>query len=351
MNLNNLLEISTFSPKSLQFPNAWIGHLPFAAWVIKEVKPNVFVELGTHTGNSYFSFCQAADENGIPTKCYAVDTWQGDEHAGLYDDAVFAQVNRYHQEHYAAFSRLLRMTFDEAVTYFADKSIDLLHIDGLHTYEAVRHDFETWLPKLAPGAIVLFHDTNVRERDFGVWRLWEELQAAYPNNLEFMHSNGMGVLQLNDAPDGKKLDWLQPDSGQKQSLIPYFTALGARQLEHFELRNVNSELSNVNSELSRLHNYIQRIETESAARGDVITQLEQSLADIGIDWAARGEHITRLEQSLADIEINWASRGNQITQLEAAVALMLKQQNSFCAKSLAYLSRFFSFFTNKHNVS
>ena len=235
---NNLITAASFTPNSLQSPNAWVGHLPFAAWVIQEVSPKIFVELGTHTGNSYFSFCQSVVEASISTKCYAVDTWQGDEHAGQYGDEIFAKVNAHHQERYAGFSRLLRMTFDDAVTYFADESIELLHIDGLHTYEAVRHDFETWLPKLAPGAVVMFHDTNVRERNFGVWKLWEELQADYPNNLEFVHSHGLGVLQLNNAPDNKKLEWLQSDSPEKQGLIRYFAALGSRQLERFELNEL-----------------------------------------------------------------------------------------------------------------
>jgi hypothetical protein len=241
MTPNNLLSVAAFAPKSLQYPNAWVGHLPFAAWVIQEVSPKIFVELGTHSGNSYFSFCQAVIEAGLSTKCYAVDTWQGDEHAGKYNDEIFSKVNAHHQERYAGLSRLLRMTFDDAASYFADESIGLLHIDGLHTYEAVSHDFEKWLPKLAPGAVVMFHDTNVRERDFGVWRLWEELQARYPNNLEFVHSHGLGVLQLNNAPDVKNMDWLQPFSVEKQRLINYFASLGSRQLERFELDELKQQ--------------------------------------------------------------------------------------------------------------
>lgn len=243
---NSLITAASFTPNSLQSPNAWVGHLPFAAWVIQETAPKIFVELGTHSGNSYFSFCQAVIEAGLSTKCYAVDTWQGDEHAGQYNEEIFAKVNAHHQGHYAGFSRLLRMTFDDAVTYFADESIELLHIDGLHTYEAVRHDFETWLPKLALGAVVMFHDTNVRERNFGVWKLWEELQARYQNNREFVYSNGLGVLQLNNAPDEKRLEWLQPSSPEKQRVKDYFTALGARQLERFELNELKQHAANLN---------------------------------------------------------------------------------------------------------
>ena len=183
-------------------PSAWIGHIPFAAWCVEELRPRILVELGTHNGASYLAFCQAVRENALETKCFAVDTWQGDEHAGIYDDSVFQRLDGYHRQQYAGFSQLMRMTFDEAAGYFADGSVDLLHIDGLHTYEAVRHDFETWLPKLSDRAVVLFHDTMVRERNFGVWKLWTEVAETHPS-FEFQHSHGLGVLLV-----GKKL----PDS-------------------------------------------------------------------------------------------------------------------------------------------
>ena len=283
---NSLIKVASFTPKSLQFPNSWLGHLPFAAWLIQEISPTIFVELGTHTGNSYFSFCQSVAEAGISTKCYAVDTWQGDEHAGQYNEEVFDKVNAYHQEHYAAFSRLLRMSFDEAVPYFGDESINLLHIDGLHTYEAVRHDFESWLPKLAPGAVVLFHDTNVRERNFGVWKLWKELQADYPNNLEFVHSHGLGVLQLNNAPDDKKLEWLQPNSPEKQRLKNYFASIGTRQLERYELNDLKLQVNSLNQTLSERDGQIDayRLQAEQfdlllRAANNQIDSLNQTLSE------------------------------------------------------------------------
>lgn len=290
---SDLLNIASFAPSSLQFPTAWIGHLPFAAWIIKEVSPRVFVELGTHTANSYFSFCQAVSEFYLPTKCFAVDTWQGDDHSGSYDDTVFDQVNIWNRERYAAFSCLLRMTFDDAQPHFADGSIDLLHIDGFHTYEAVRHDFETWLPKLAPGAVVLFHDTNVRERGFGVWKLWSELQERYPSNLEFLHSHGLGVLQVRDAPEHKKLHWLNTSPQQKQRLLVYFAQLGLRQLERYDFNSLKSKVVEMSATASERESHLSTLT-------QLVAKHEAHIAALGQAIAERDGQIATLSQTLSD---------------------------------------------------
>lgn len=309
MNQNSLLKIAEFLPKSVEPPNAWVGHLPFAAWVIQQVAPKIFVELGTHSGNSYFAFCQAVAESGISTKCYAVDTWQGDEHAGQYGDDVFIKVNAHNQEHYSGFSRLLRMTFDDALNYFVDESIELLHIDGMHTYEAVRHDFETWLPKLAPGAVVIFHDTNVRERNFGVWKLWGELQDAYPNNMEFVHSHGLGVLQLNNTTDSKKLEWLQSGSTDKQKLVNYFAALGLRQLERYEFVQTSTLHANQLANLNQTY-----LESE-----EQITDLGHKLVERDGQIATFQEEITSKSNDVANLHQIIAEREKKIIELNQAV--------------------------------
>lgn len=163
------LSVLLTHPLRLKEPDSWIGHLPFSFLLMSILKPKTVVELGTHTGNSYFSFCQAVAEFGLrDTHCFAVDTWQGDEHSGEYGQEIYNDVDSYNRSNYSEYSTLIRSTFDDALGKFNDHSIDLLHIDGLHTYEAVKHDFETWIPKISETGIVLLHDTNVRENGFGV---------------------------------------------------------------------------------------------------------------------------------------------------------------------------------------
>jgi hypothetical protein len=149
---------------------AWSQHAPFAFWLAAALRPRVYVELGTHYGFSYFAFCQKFAELETGTRCYAIDTWMGDEQASHYGEEVYQTVQQ-HNEHYAAFSTLVRSTFDEALIRLADKSVELRHVDGRHFYDDVKHDFEFWIPKRTDDAIVLFHDTTARERDFGVWKL------------------------------------------------------------------------------------------------------------------------------------------------------------------------------------
>jgi glycosyltransferase involved in cell wall biosynthesis len=224
--MKNTSQILSWSPDWIQEPYPWVGHMPFAYWLMGEVQPGVFVELGTHAGNSYFSFCQAVRDKGLTSHCYAVDTWEGDNQAGFYGDEVYEMVNRHNESQYKSFSTLYRMTFYEALGKFQDRSVDLLHIDGLHTYEAVRHDFEAWLPKLAPGAIVLFHDIAVYGQDFGVWKLWRELKNKYPRGLEFLHSAGLGVLQISGSNKRTHPTWLEPGSNSRETVIKVMEAAG-----------------------------------------------------------------------------------------------------------------------------
>lgn len=173
--------------------SAWHGHIAFAHWLVVATQPRVLVELGTQNGVSYSAFCRAVKTFETPTLCFAVDTWEGDGQTGPYSNETFNNLNAYNEEHYLNFSKMLRCYFDEALPMFADGSVDLLHIDGLHTYEAVKHDFETWLPKMSERGIILFHDVTVRTEGFGVWQLWDELITTHPSFL-FLHSAGLGLL-------------------------------------------------------------------------------------------------------------------------------------------------------------
>lgn len=180
--------------------SSWTGHVPFAFWVIDALRPRSLVELGTWYGMSYLAFCQAIATLDHDGRAMAVDTWAGDHQTGRIAADALASLKAAHDPKYLSFSTLQRSTFDEAAKIVADGSVDLLHIDGLHTYEAVRHDFETWLPKMSDRGVVLFHDTQETHQDFGVYRFWAEVTARYPH-FEFHHEHGLGVLAVGtDIP-------------------------------------------------------------------------------------------------------------------------------------------------------
>jgi hypothetical protein len=232
-----------FQPVNLEPPDAWIGHTPFAYWLIQKLQPSVFVELGVHTGNSYFSFCQSIQENRIKTDAYAVDTWNGDEHAGLYDESVFEGILEANKK-YESFSSLLRTTFSEAAASFEENSIGLLHIDGLHTYEAVKNDFETWLTKMSSDGVILFHDTNVHRDGFGVYRFWSEISERY-HSMEFFHSNGLGVIDLSR---GTSLI-IPSEIDDANEMVEFFANLGDNVSTRFHLDHARVELDEKNREL------------------------------------------------------------------------------------------------------
>lgn len=298
-------------PDRLTLASAWVEHIPFGMYVTDILKPNLLVELGTHMGHSYCAFCQAVVSLNLSTKCFAVDSWQGDEHAGFYGDEVFSELREYHDPLYGHFSQLLRSTFDDAAQYFSDKSIDLLHIDGLHTYTAVKHDFETWLPKVSNKGVILFHDTNVHERDFGVWKFWEEVKSLFPS-FEFYHGHGLGVLAVGEQIN-PNLDPIL-DAENAPLIRNFFSSLGKKY-------DLNLTILNQSAQLIQM----ERVNQNSLT---ILAERDQAIANLQLDFA---NNLAERDQTITDLH-NKQSRLEQknqalVTSSEEQRRLVLKLRN------------------------
>jgi predicted O-methyltransferase YrrM len=224
-------------PERLKSP-WWIGHIPFAFELIGRAQPRMIVELGTYSGSSFAAFCQAVEASGGNGHVYGVDLWQGDVHMGSFDEDLYQEMAQFAATRYPGIATLIRKDFNEAAASFANGSIDLLHIDGTHTYEAVMNDFKTWLPKMSERGIILFHDINVNEQNagpsaakFGVRAVFDAIKAPY-RHCEFEHCFGLGVLAVGSATPASAAELI--DSVHEAQTREYFAAKGEIVSKHFE---------------------------------------------------------------------------------------------------------------------
>jgi GT2 family glycosyltransferase/glycosyltransferase involved in cell wall biosynthesis len=253
------------SPKRLTPLSAWQEHIPFAMLLVDLLRPRMIVELGTQSGDSYCAFCQAVKELNLDTRCYAVDSWQGDSHSGFYGANILEDLREHHDPLYGNFSCLVRSTFDDALKHFADGAVGLLHIDGYHTYEAVRHDFESWLPKMSRGGVMIFHDINVRERDFGVSFFWDEVKQKYPH-FEFLHGHGLGVLAVGEAHPEEFRALLNSSNEDAVRIRDFFFHLGHKITLGFESAKRLRALEEKEGAHARLETELNGLQAQLAER-------------------------------------------------------------------------------------
>ncbi len=91
----------------------------------------------------------------------------------------------------------------------ADRSLDVLYLDGDHSYEGIKADFELYSPLVGPGGVIVFHDivSDFKTRygietssDVGaVPQFWQEIKASYTDIEEIVEDYeqdgfGIGVL-------------------------------------------------------------------------------------------------------------------------------------------------------------
>jgi hypothetical protein len=291
--------------------SAWSRLIPLLYAIMALSRPRRYVELGVHNGMSFFAACQISETLKLDTECVGIDSWVGDPHASFHSSEVLDTFRETIKRHYPDQAYVQGM-FRDALPAFEDGSVDLLHIDGYHTYEAVKDDFETWLPKMSGNGIIIFHDINVHERGFGVWRYWDELKLKYPG-FGFMHSHGLGVLYVGNQKNAvsKIFDLLLNNREVRVFAQQYFETIGELAVEHRELTDATDRIQASNSEKDAK---IREFQGYLAHRDTIIASLEAMVNTDGrettsgrqqeLDWLAsqRAQLIAERDNLLARLE-------------------------------------------------
>jgi predicted O-methyltransferase YrrM len=137
-----------------------VGDAVFVLYgLVRAQRPQVVVEIGSARGRSSCALALACRTNG-KGRVFAIDPhdvnpWTESETGGSTEAFLRARLQDYHLNEWC---EVMAMTSVEAAKTWTRK-IDLLFIDGDHSFDGVRSDFEMFRSWLAPNALVAFHDT------------------------------------------------------------------------------------------------------------------------------------------------------------------------------------------------
>lgn len=154
-------------------------------------RPELVLEIGTMKGGTLRAWCECATDDATIISIDLRDGRWGGGYAPHDQPRIqgYAQPGQtLHLIEGDSHSNRVRKRFDEVL----DWPIDFLFIDGDHTYNGVRQDFETFSPYMTPGGLVAFHDIRHHPDVPGceVDRYWNEIKTTARERWEFVADDG-----------------------------------------------------------------------------------------------------------------------------------------------------------------
>jgi GT2 family glycosyltransferase len=299
-----LPSLLAFQPKSysggpLRF------HLPLLYDIIAAVKPARVVTLGFGDGQAFFTFCQAATEQGLECECVAVRRDRRDESEA--DDVAWEKGKDYGKEFYGARVRFFASA-RAALAELADGSVDLLLLDDCDSGEELRADLAAWTSKLTSEAIVLFHGIGL-ERDDSPRAAWME-GVAQRARTEFPAGLGLALAQKSPAEASAPflLQQLFGPSPEVKDLSAIY-ALAAARIDALG-RAVQAEQTSATLEVRQIW-----LDSLLADRGKVQTIMDHQARSIAALEQAQAElrhHFENLRRDRAKAQLVMDSQHEQL---------------------------------------
>ena len=162
------------------------------------------LEIGTFQGGTFYLWCQAGRPGAT---LVSIDLPSGAFGGGYSESRInfyrcFGQAGQ--SLHFLRANSHLPDTVQKVKEILRGNALDFVFIDGDHTYEGVKRDFELYSPLVRKGGIVAFHDIRYRAEvpEIQVYRFWQEIKDHYEHQ-EIIEQDGamagrigIGILRL-----------------------------------------------------------------------------------------------------------------------------------------------------------
>jgi len=173
--------------------------------LVTNLRPERVLVIGSRHGYVPSILALALKANGFGTIDF-VDANYSDTNHGA--DIAFGGVENWHGDPAEKFScfelrDVMNFHIQRSSEFFSKchSKFGYIYLDGDHSYEGSRFDFEQSLEIAASGALILLHDVAVTQLGFGVNRLFAELEENLYNKIFISAWPGLGIIQRkSEAP-------------------------------------------------------------------------------------------------------------------------------------------------------
>jgi len=166
--------------------------------IVQEANPKTIVEIGSASGGTLFLFTHVT----CPERIISVDLPSGTFGGGypFWKIPLFKSLAKKNVIELVRADSHRVETLSKIRILLKDKEVDFLFIDGDHTYQGVKQDFQMYSPLVRKGGIVAFHDITKHDptSDCEVNKFWSEIKPKF-KHLEIIENQnqkwaGIGVL-------------------------------------------------------------------------------------------------------------------------------------------------------------